>query len=275
VDSFTITELEGLPSDASKPIIAALMLATSLANDQLAPHVGGQSLADGFCYSYPAIEIAWPEDGQLSTDESFPWPLPRWQPFTKWLSFAKKWNESLDNWSVLLKEEDTPGVLVIKFCTLVYEVQQGSPHATIDNLSQLGEKLWGWADVPDKSDPKGKNDNNPDQRAFKDWATTMAIMLAAPESGLPKNDAEKLADGWFAARKKAPEKKAGKTSLREMVIRERSERAIWVLNCKQDEAKEKLQKYDGIPDSYQWLDAINKRMSENDKAKEMGNKAST
>lgn len=175
----------------NEEIASVLILATDLiADDPNGDFIGPSLTPSGYDLAFGTVSYDSDLAGQAI---DFYWPLPNWDSFLDFHVFSRLWGDVVRGASSKL-ETVAPHALVPWLARwFVHLVVHVSEVRKIDSTS--GEPP-AWSTLASAVEALGrKNLRFRRDRNVIDWARTRAVLMAAPESGLPRAEA----DEWFHA----------------------------------------------------------------------------
>jgi hypothetical protein len=126
----------------------------------------------------------------LEPELEVPWPLPAWQAPVDYVLFSKHWNQQLEAGHASPTRDAS--LLARNFLWLVIQICQ---HRTVKSAVEWNHSP-SWAELAEKlvelSKPHAPS--SPRQQQCARWAITAAPLIAAPESGLPQEEARAFLD---------------------------------------------------------------------------------
>ncbi len=178
---------ESLPA----PVTACWLLASDIAGDsrQEGPHDLPKGAVDEGSVRFVMVSR---QESNLEPALEVPWPLPAWPAPLDYKLFSKYWKELLA--TMPSRGGPDTGLLARHYLSLVIQLSHGRVREE--------SMTWGRAPTwPDLADAFVKltmfpRPLTPREQEIAEWAGSDAILLGAPESGLPPEEAGMLLDAF-------------------------------------------------------------------------------
>jgi hypothetical protein len=188
--AFTTENYSDLTGSSGKNLDEALtacwLLATDVATDVIHGSHFGEAAEPFEANSFQFAVASW-KDTHSDNILAVPWPLPAWKAPVDYVLFARHWRELLDSGHP--KNKGDVGLLARQFLSLAIQIAK-------DRAVPSKEPAWwdGVADWPSIAEGIAKlagqaDASSPRQQINARWALEGAVLIAAPESCLPVEEA--------------------------------------------------------------------------------------